>query len=294
MSESISPFKDSTWDNTNSTTAAASTQSGVDVSYSYDASRSGNGDAADTTRLIERPRVVTTTTAGIVTGIAYFRYVGPSVTSGYAPSNAASSNPWSSAVLKSTTTLTGANSFTSTFGALTTTQTASGTSLQSTSSWGATILANAQTTLNAFGGLVSSSSSGLGQSTVSSAGGTPDAFGRVGSATLSNGLTSSASGFGWFGPASSTGTDNLASALHYTALGQLLDSTSAGVKSSFAYDAAGNLLSETEDGTANATTSNPDVTVTNSATYDAHGRYRSAGDFSRHSRRHADGGYIRQ
>ncbi|MFW6106685.1 MAG: hypothetical protein ACOC8H_00845, partial [bacterium] len=44
--------------------------------YSYDAALSGNGDAADTAYLVERPRQVVTKTAGTETGRVYYKYSG--------------------------------------------------------------------------------------------------------------------------------------------------------------------------------------------------------------------------
>ena len=273
VTDDVTPFKDSAAQ----TQATDSADDGQDVSYGYDATQSGSGLAADPAMLVAPPRVTTTMVEGITTGITYNDYQGIgglTVETRQASSNTGST--WANAVMDTTTTLDGFDSYAIQQGAASITHSAGDLDDSDIESWGNTVLGSSADSYNAFGGVVSSSSAGLGQTPVATTG-TPtvDALGRTLSAAVTGGLTSSASGYGWFGPATATGADHEPITYTYTALGQILTAASLNVTTTYGYDAAGNNISTSSVGTANG---GSPITTTTSAAYDALGRMTSSTD----------------
>ena len=292
MTEDVTPFKSSTW-------SAGSEASQVVQYLGYDASQSGNGLFADQNNLVERPRTVTTKVQGTMTAETFNDYGNSFDVSGtrfdgpadFITRHALNSNSptWATAGLFSDTQITAfdAASVVSATGNLSETkspdsQNSGSLDYNSAASWFGNPISQSLSVLNPFDKLSSGNRGAVGTpySTDNSPTSGIDGFGRVEQQNLTGGLSDAAiyTAADWFGPSSVTETDGSTTKYTYSPLGQVATKivyagTSHSVKSSYVYDAAGNVVSLTDaavDAGGNPVASLPPDTTT--WAYDAQGR----------------------
>lgn len=293
ITKTITPFESGDWNPGNDSSDDRAEE------YGYDASLSGNGQAADPAMLVQPPDTVTDFILGVQTAETFYNYDfpvypwggPPAISSRRALTNAGST--WANAGFFSQTTITAfdASTTTSIAGNSSTTKSGPASSLTYTSQtdWFGNVLSQFHATINTLGVTTASDAAAIG-SPFSDTTTETDSFGRVTQSTSTGGTTTlyTYTPADWYGPSQVTGPDGAVTKYTYTPLGQVATKviyagTTHSVKYSYVYDAAGNATSVTQqavDGSGNPKTS-PDgsaLSETNIYAYDAQGRLTQESD----------------
>ena len=263
VSEQITPFKNGLWN-------AGNEAYNVTTYFNYDASQSGNGQAADPMNLVEPPRVARTEypggfdadddPVGVVASLVFNKYGAAGVQGSANLSNiitrtaATASDTWSSAVFQTSTVINGYASETVTGPGGSSTTSNTGSLASSSQSWMGHTLAASSTPLNGFGyASGQATNSALGIPSVNDTASSTDAFGRTTANAISGGVSTGATynNEDWFGPSKVIESDGSETDYTYNALGGVAtkviyaNSSLHAVRYTYVYDMNGNVISLT-------------------------------------------------